>query len=377
MKTNHTKKVIQPVFGSLIALLIPLSGFAQDVAHEAQGSPQLVTVEVRDLGGAVPIGATIVPRNEVTLAAQLPGRVEFIAGREGDRFRAGQLLVALGEAELLAQRRAAQAEIGNAQAGLRDAEVQYSRELRSPQQRGGMGMPMMEQMPIMGQMLPGGGETKVERGATLHGYSTRIEQARSALAQSQSRLQAIDAKLRDTKSVAPFDGVILTKFVNIGDTVQPGQQLVSFGDVEALQIQADVPARLAPRLQLGTRLMARLDDPDKTELAVTVAQVFPMADPTRHTIRVKLDLPPQAPVAAGMYTQVLIPDATAQRGSFPIIPTSALVWRGGLPMVFVVYPDGHHELRLLRIGDQVGPDQVTILTGLSAGDQILVNPKRR
>jgi hypothetical protein len=108
-----------------------------------------------------------------------------------------------------------------------------------------------------------------------------------------------------------------------------------------------------------------------------VAQVFPMADPTRHTIRVKLDLPPQAPVAAGMYTQVLIPDATAQRGSFPIIPTSALVWRGGLPMVFVVYPDGHHELRLLRIGDQVGPDQVTILTGLSAGDQILVNPKRR
>ena len=45
-----------------------------------------------------------------------------------------------------------------------------------------------------------------------------MEQARSAMFRAQSEIRAIDAKLRDSKSLAPFDGVIVEKFVEEGDT---------------------------------------------------------------------------------------------------------------------------------------------------------------
>jgi multidrug resistance efflux pump len=84
-----------------------------------------------------------------------------------------------------------------------------------------------------------------ERSADLFASGTRMEQARSAILRAQSEIRAIDAQLRDAKSLAPFDGVIVNKFVEEGDTVQPGQPLLEFADVTWLQIDVDVPARLA------------------------------------------------------------------------------------------------------------------------------------
>ena len=67
----------------------------------------------------------------------------------------------------------------------------------------------------------------------------------------QAEIRAIDAKLRDARSVAPFDGVIMKKFVEVGDTVQPGMPLLKYADVEYLQIVVDVPGRLRPGLSEG------------------------------------------------------------------------------------------------------------------------------
>lgn len=222
----------------------------------------------------------------------------------------------------------------------------------------------------------GGKPSGVERQAQVYSYGTQVDQARAALIQAQSRLQEIDARLRETKSVAPFDGVIVTKHVNQGDTVQPGQPLVNFADVRFLQVQVDVPARLALGLHEGTEVSARLDDVDKTMVAAKVARVFPMADPTRHTVRVKFALPESAPAAAGMYAEVLIPGQGAHGDRLPVVPVSAVVSRGGLPMVYVLAHDGRPELRLLRLGERVDQEHVVVLTGLRGGEQVVVNPGR-
>ena len=326
----------------------------------------------------VVLGGTVVPAREVTIAAQLPGRVEYIAGEEGDGFEANTKLVALDDDELLAKRQAAIAQIGNADAAMRNAGVQFHRELESPQSRSampGMGMPgLFDQMfsrnmsDMMGYQSPG-----TERRADLYSRSTGIEQARNSMVQAQSQLREIDAKLRDTIGYAPFKGVIVKKFVEIGDTIQPGQPLLKFSDTDLLQVQVEVPARLMPGVRDGQVLMATLDVRN-TPVQATVSQIFPMADARRHTVTVKLDLPADAPAGPGMYVEVMVPDVNSPAQSRPIVPISALIQRGSLPTVLVVKDNGEKELRVVRTGEKTDPYHISILSGLTGGERILRQP---
>jgi len=326
----------------------------------------------------VALGGTTVPYKEVTLAAQAPGRVKFIAGIEGQSFKKDDLLVALDEQELLAKRQSAIAQLANADAQLRNAGVQQTRELYSPQAKnapGGMGIPnLFDQMftrPM--ESMVGERSTGAERYADLYSSHVRIQQAQNAIMQARSDIAAVDAKLRDTKSVAPFDGVITQKFVEVGDTVQPGQPLLKFADVQYLQILVDVPARLRPGLKEGMMLQAQLDVGDSI-VPVRVAQIFPMADPQRHTVKVKFDLP-QGVSAPGMYAQVMVPDFGAPTRKHPVIPLSAIRYNGSLPGVYVRGgPGGQPQLRLIRVGESLGGGFTTVLSGLRAGEQILRDP---
>jgi hypothetical protein len=56
----------------------------------------------------------------------------------------------------------------------------------------------------------------------------------------------------------------------------------------------------------------------------------------------------------------------------PVVPKNALVWRGSLPGIYVMEDDNKRTLRLIRIGDEVGADGVAVLSGLRAGERIIV-----
>jgi multidrug efflux pump subunit AcrA (membrane-fusion protein) len=346
----------------------------------AEAPPEtVITVPSVPVGGTVSLGGTVVPYKEATLSAQLPGRVASISGEEGDSFEEGAVLVTITDDELLAQRRAAFANLANAEASLRNAGVQYSRQWISPyggqqnQMMGGMDSLMRNFSNPMNSMF-GSSSPRVERGADLYSYSTRVEQARNQLVAARAKIEEIDTKLRDTKSIAPFDGVITQKLVEIGDPVQPGMPLVTFADTTQLQIQVEVPARLMPGVRKGMVVPAKLDVGD-VSLQARVAQIYPMADPNRHTVTVKFDLPQGAPGGAGMYADVIINDVNAQVHNLPVIPKNALIWRGSLPGVYVLNKNNKRELRLVRTGDEVGIDGIAVLSGIKPGERIIVgNP---
>lgn len=354
-------------------------------AQQPAGATQsrIVTVQAGSMGSAVTIGGTVVAYKQVTLTAQIPGRVEFIAGAEGDKFKSEDVLVAIDDDDLLAKRRAALAQLQTSQSEIQNAQVQYSRELWSPQSKsitrsGGMGMPsLFDQMftqPFM-TMMPGnqGGNQWVDRQADLHGYSTRLNQAHSNYQAARSQLDEIDAKLRDARSFSPFDGVIVKKLVEQGDTVQPGQPLLEFADLTYLQIQVDVPSRLMGGLNKGMIVPARLDV-GNAQVSARVAQIFPTADARRHTVTVKFDLPVGVTGGPGMYAEVQLPDTTVPSNSVPSIPDSAVIWRGSLPAVFVVGEDGEPSLRLIRLGGYLSGQYVSVLSGLSIGERIYAVP---
>jgi len=362
---------------ALIVLMTAMLSTGAVIGEEYRGD--IVPVETIHHQSQVVLGGTVVPAKEVTIAAQLPGRVEFIAGEEGDSFANKTILIALDDDELLAKRRAALAQMGNAEASLRNAGVQFNRELVSPQSRNamsGMGIPgMFDQMFTNNfSNMMGMTDSSATRGADLYSRGIGIEQARSAHMQATSQLEQVDAKLRDAVGSAPFDGVIVEKMVEVGDTVQPGQPLIKFADTESLQIQIEVPARLMAGITHGEILQAKLDVRD-TPVKAKVAQVFPMADPLRHTVTVKLDLPLNAPAAPGMYAEVRVNDFSTPAQMIPVVPESAIIQRGSLPAVYVLNGSGRKEMRAIRKGQKLSDGRIMILSGLRGGERLINNPR--
>lgn len=365
--------MINPVLRGLLTATLMLAAGAvsampaggEFIVKEAEGAP------------TVAVGGTVIPYKEVTLSAQLPGRVTYLAGIEGDAFKTGDQLVALDDQELLANRRALIAQMASADAQLRNAGFQYNREIYAPRSRtppGGMAIPNLFDQMFTRPMEDFIGERShgAELSADLYASGTQIEQARSGMMRLRAELEALDSKLRDARSIAPFDGVIVKKFIEVGDTMQPGQPLLSFADVEYLQVEVDVPARLRAGLQEGTMVHAELDVGGR-RVPVRVAQIFPMADAQRHTIKVKFDLP-QGVSEPGMYAKVMVPDRNAPARANPVIPKSAVRYNGSLPGVYVLDDQGGAQLRLIRVGEDIPGGLVTVLSGLRPGERVLGDP---
>jgi len=342
--------------------------------------PQIITVANTKTGTSVVLGGTVVPLREVTLSAQIPGRIEFLAGIEGDWFQPGQVIAAIDDDDLQAKRRQAIANINGQISAVQNAQVQYSREFWSPQSRNIGKMPGMALPSMFDQMFTrpfgsamGMGNPLLDRQADLYTQNSQLGLARSQHIGAISQLQEIDARLRDSLAVAPFSGVVVKRLVEVGDTVQPGQALFKFADARYLQIKVEVPTRLMSGIQQDMVVPAVLDV-GSARVSARVAQIYPMADSSRHTVTVKFDLPEGIPGGAGMYAEVMIPDVNAPVNILPVIPTSAVVWRGSLPAIFVHNDKNKSELRLLRLGETIDNEHVSVLSGIRTGERIYAQP---
>lgn len=359
------------------SLLFALSVFSGDTAEAQQF--KTVPVATSSIGGSATVGGTVIPFKEVTLTAQIPGRVTFLAGVEGHRAAEGETLLQINDDDIQAKRRAASAQIYQAEAALRNSQMQYSRELYSPRVNSitgvpGMGIPStFDQFFTQGfSNMMGQSNSGFERQADLYAQGAGISQAQSALLQARANLEALDARLRDSRAVAPFDGVVVQKMVEVGDTVQPGMPLVTYAYTDFLRIDADVPVRLAAGLAIGMIVPARLDVGGVT-VDAKVAQIFPVADPERHTVKVKFDLPSDTPGGPGMYVEVTVPDSSVPTRTQASIPNDAVIWRGSLPSVFIL-KEGKPSLRLVRVGYPTDNGNIAVVSGLKGGEQIILNP---
>ena len=343
---------------------------------------QLMTVEAAEFGSKIKIGGTVIPYKEVTLAAQVPGRIQYIAGSEGDYFQKNNLLLSIDDDDLLARRRAALAQLANAESGLRNARVQYNRELISPRTEStgampGMGMPSLFDNLFtrnVGNAM-GYGNPDVERHADLYSSGSQVQNAESAVLKSRSALEELDANLRDARAIAPFDGKLVRKMVEEGDTVQPGTPLLKFAHTQFLRIQAEIPARLIFGLTKGSLVDVKLDI-NNTYTKAKVAQIYPVADQQKHTVTVKFDLPEGTPGGPGLYAEVTIIDSTASRKPVPVIPKDAVLYRGSLPSVFILDDKNIARMKLVRLGSDYDESRVTVLSGIKEGDRIISAPPK-
>ncbi len=364
----------------ILSALVGAAMASSTSAQETSAVPfQTAIVSTSEIGGSATVGGTVIPFKEVTVSAQIPGAVTSMAGVEGTRVAEGETLLTVDDADIIAQRNAALARVYQAQAMLQNAQMQYTRELYSPRSNSvssfpGMGVPsMFDQFFTRGfSDAMGQSNSALERQADLYAQTSGVDQAQSGLMQAQAMVEALDVQLRDATQLAPFDGIIVQRMVEVGDNVQPGMPLLKFAYTDYLRIEADVPVRLAAGLTEGAIVEARLDI-GGAPIEARVAQIFPIADPDRHTVKIKFDLPYGTPGGPGMYVEVTVPDTSIPVQSQAAVPTAALVWRGSLPSVFVL-ENGKPSLRLVRVGYPVGEDRVSVVSGLSGGETVILNP---
>jgi multidrug efflux pump subunit AcrA (membrane-fusion protein) len=364
--------MIKPSVTTLMTLLLFTIGNVQ--------ASSIITVESKGSSARTVLGSTVIPYKEVTLTAQVPGRIDVVSGDVGSMFSAGDLLVKVNDDSLQAQRRSVLASLDSAKAALSNSEVQYQREVVSPRSKDitgmpGMGMPAMMDIymtrPFMSEML-GDSDDDYNRYSDLLNKSTGVAQAKSNVMKSWSSLNAIDAQLKNAISTAPFEGMVLKKMVEVGDTVQPGQPLVKFGYVKYKRLRADVPSILVQSLRKDMEVPVVINGTIKTN--AKVSQIYPIADAARHTVTVKFDLYTDVKASPGMYAEIYLPDTGNKGSTILVVPQTVLLKGRSLPSVLVLNEKGKSELRLVRLGNTQGKENIEVVSGLSAGDQVINNP---
>jgi RND family efflux transporter MFP subunit len=271
---------------------------------------------------------TVRARTRATLEGKVSGRIQELPLGLGQAVKAGDLVARLDAAEVKAR-------LEQAQASLAQAEKDWNRS---------------------SALFKGQAVTRSEYDSA----ESRHTLAKAGVAEAQAMMQYAEVR-------APFDGVVSRKWADVGDLASPGKPLVEIEDPSSLQLEADIPESLAGRIQVGTALAVRLDGLE-AEIPGKVAEMAPSADPASRTVRVKVALTQRPGLIPGRFARLLVP---VGESSSINVPWSALVQRGQLEMVFVVTNQQAH-LHLVKAGKRAG-DQVSILSGLDAGDLVAVD----
>ena len=167
--------------------------------------------------------------------------------------------------------------------------------------------------------------------------------------------------------VAPFDGVVTKKWVEVGDLATPGKPLLTLEAPSELQLEADVPEAMASHVRREAHLVWRVDDLSGEQTGV-VSEIAPNADPGSRPSRVKLDLPSTPGLRPGQFVRLQVPVGECRSLR---VPAAAVVQRGQLEIVFVV-ANQNAQLRLAKTGRCFG-NTVEILSGLEAYDSVVVD----
>ncbi|MCK5663618.1 MAG: efflux RND transporter periplasmic adaptor subunit, partial [Thiotrichaceae bacterium] len=227
------------------------------------------------------LGSTVVPFKEITVTAQMPGKITALMGEVGSKFKKGDVLAKIDDAQLIAKRNTLWTQVTSAQAALKNSQAQYQREVVSPRSKDitgmpGMGMPSMMDIYFTRPMYDMMGETSTDynRYSDLLNSATGVSQAESQVMMVWSQLNELNTKIKDTISIAPFEGIIMAKMIEEGDAVQPGQPLMKYGFVKYLRLKADVPSMLVSSLRKGMTVPVRIGNIAPTE--AKVSQIYPV-----------------------------------------------------------------------------------------------------
>lgn len=335
-------------------------------APVASASPtaqaQLVQSTAAQTAGSIAATGTLHARETATISAQIPAAIRRVLVQPGDRVRAGQLLVTLdAEAQDAALNEASHAAAAaHMQQMAAESDASLARETLARYRI------LQQQKSVSPQEFD-----EVEKRAQA--AQLRMESYEAQSQQAQAAVSGARTQLGYTALHAPFNGVVTARLADPGTLAAPGVPLLQIDRDGPLQVYTTVDESLIGSVRLGMKVPVSVDSVGAGGLSGTVAQIVPAADPASRSFLVKLDLPSEKGLRAGMYATVQFPGAAR---SMILAPQSAVVQRGSLECVYALDAQGVAQLRYVTLGNQHG-DRVEILSGVAAGEKLVNNPGDR
>jgi RND family efflux transporter MFP subunit len=334
------------IFYLMMALAGRFEPKVKPVSHSPSGGPPVPlqnSVEVKLIRRPRTESAvgTIRAVHEVTVASKILARVKEVKVKAGQEVKTGDDLVVLDDADLHSRLQQSQAAESGASAKLNQAR------------------------------------TDVERAKRLRAVNSvsqqEFEQANTAYLSAKAELDRAQQAVKEAQILqgyaqihAPISGVIVDKKVNSGDTVSPGQALLTMYDRQQMQMVATVRESLAMNLEVGQQVAARLDSLG-LDCHATISEIVPEAQAESRSFQVKVTGPCPPNVYSGMFGRIFIPQGEEE---VLVVPPQAVRRVGQLDEVDVVENEATRR-HIVQLGRTL-PEGREVLSGLQAGEHVVV-----
>ncbi|WP_394842654.1 efflux RND transporter periplasmic adaptor subunit [Pendulispora brunnea] len=305
-----------------------------DVTEVAMVSPSQAQVELSATG-------YVVPQITARIGAKVIGRVAHTRIKEGSRVKAGDVMFELDAADQKSAIASAQAryEASSARASashaqMREVQQQLARE---------------KKLVATGAVAPAQSEDLDARVATMR------ETARAAEAEAHAQraeVKALSVGLGNLTIVAPIDGTVVNKPVEVGAVVHPEIPLTELVDFDSLLIEADVPEAKMGSIKKDAPCEAVFDAIPNQRIRAVVVEVSPRLNRAKATGTIKVKLVdtvegvlPEMSARVSFLSKPLEADQMKEPPR-KVVPSSALAERAGSKVVFAV--DGE-RVRMQRV----------------------------
>lgn len=338
-------------------------------------------------GGAAPVPILVatgyvVARRSSDVGVKTGGRLQTLTFEEGTRVRSGQVIARIEHADLDAQLAAARASVTESETLLTQAVASHAEDVRQLERQRALARDGITTPAAL---------TAAEAAADVS--AARVKSAEAAIVSANARIRVIQESIENTNVRAPFDGVVIKKRAEVGETVSPfgvagqaareGGAIATIADLAELEVQTEVSETSVAKLRRGMPAAVKLQAYPDAEFEGRVREIFPSADRAKAIVEVRVSIVNPSPDVKPELTASVTfqePPSTNQQpfsaspvNSSPAVLVSkrAVVTRNGEPSVWVV-TGGRVEARKVALGaDRL--DQVEVRNGLAPGEAVILN----
>jgi HlyD family secretion protein len=333
-------------------------------------SPMQASVELTSSG-------YVEPQRVSRVGAKVPGRVSALHVRQGQKVKAGDVLLELEQADRQAGIQSAKMRAAAAEARVATARANVV-ETRQQAER--------ERALVKSGVSPAARAEDLE--ARVVSLTEAVRAAQAEVKAANAEVAALKVDLGYMRVHAPMDGTVINKPPEIGEVVgsdlgtvasESDQAVIELADFNTLMVETDIPESRLHMVTIGSPCDIALDAFPSRRYRGEAVEINPKVDRAKATVGVKVKFvdPPEGVLpdmsARVSFLSKAMDEAQLKEKPKTIVPSSALVDRAGTKVLFVLEEDGVVRMRNVTVGAELGGG-FEVVDGPAAGTRVVANP---
>ena len=342
----------------------------------------------------------VVAHRKAAVSPKISGRLEFLGVDTGSYVKTGQIIARLEHRDLDAQLADARGSLSNWQATQSQSEAELEQARAALAQAQANRQKSKLDLERQSRLLKDGVVSKADfdnataqadvdeanvraAQALIRAGQFKVESATAQMASAQARIGVMQAQIEYANIRAPFDGIVISKDAEVGETVAPAifggsstrGSVVTIVDPDTLEVEADITESYIGKITMGLPAEVTLDALGAEKLPASTYKIVPTADRQKSTVKVKVRFDKvDARILPDMSAKITFiqkdPQAATHQAARVTVPKSALLQRDGKTVVLVLNGD-RMQSQAVTIGSEFG-DRVEIKQGLAGGEILVV-----